>query len=742
MLHFSPEGAPRRSAAGRRTRGLAVRLGGALACAALVTSAWAQDAAVGLKGLLPAEAPESLLTTLGTLPETWAAWSESVTTELTKFYGETAADVAGQKAALERLKVKLGTIDKSLADPQYGSIRSQLRSLRGSLNRRIEVMEAVLDTLSADPAAKRAAAIDAARQQVVFGAESAESYLDVVQGGDAWKQYLRTSEIRDVAVRESDIGQLRQKLMPVLSKLRNVSHSADGAVREFASNAAFKTYLNELGNTVAVLHQAQAGVNMEEVRKQLKLLLEGLEKYEATGSSESAAQVRAAFDALRGQAADGGERLTGVLRTHYFNSNLQLAISEGFLNRVLSKTHIEEGGVRDFVLGADVYGCQITNTVTTFDLLPADNGAFFRIHLTGTVTTNTEGHKSNVIIYSNGNHSFVANKGVHFDGERFSTTPANMHVNASNEPVDASTRADNIPILGGFAKSIAMNAAIRKRPEAEAIAAQRVTSRVGPEFDNEVDSKFTELNSKLQSKLIDPLKSENLYPDYKNYRSTDTELDLNSRLMGEGELGGGVAPAESVHDGQMLLRLHESVINNFLDRLGVGGKTMTEDELRKLLEAKFSKLMNKEVSLPAAKEATGDDAAKQPKAFIFTAKDPLRVKAADGKIQLIIRAGFQRDEDKGGNIPPQIVTIPLTITVEGEEVVVTRGDVSVDAVDTPDNVAEQLARAGVIKKKIETSIQDKRDTRTLKLDKDDGATMNVNVVDIEALDGWISVRLQ
>ena len=754
MMEFSPEAAPMHLAARRRARGLAVRLGGVLTCAALVTGALAQEekkkedqaaapvAAVGLKGLLPAEAPEGLLNTIGTLPETWTPWGESVIAELTKFYGETADDLEGQKAALGRLKVKLETLDKSLTDPQYESMWSQLSSLHSSLNRRIEVIEAVLDTLTVDPATGRGAAVDAAKSQLTAGVETADSYLDTIQGGDAWKKYLETNAVRAAVAGDADAAKLVELLTPILDKAQAASKSENAVIRDFVAGGALKTYRHDLSHAVAVLQRSTAGVNLDEVRKNLKDLLEGLEQYEANTTTEAATKVRAAYDALRDLTADGGERLTGVLRRHYFNSNLQVAISEGFLNRVLAKTHIEEGGIQDFILGADVYGCQITSSIAKFDLQPAADGVYFRLNLTGTVSTNTESYKGSAIIFSNGSHNFTAFKDIRFDGEHFSTTPANMHVNASNEPFDASTPLDNFPIFGGVGKSIAMTAAMQKRPDAEAVAAQRVTSRVGPQFDNEVDDKFTELNGKLHSKVIDTLKAENLYPDYKTYRSTDTQLDIGSRLMGAQELGGGTLPVKAVAGDEMRVRLHETLINNFLDTLGIGGKTMTEQDLRKLLQDKFTKLLNQEITLPAAKEATGDDAAKQPKAFIFADKNPLHVKVADGKILLIIRAGFQRDEDKGGNIPPQIVTVPLSITVEGEEVVITRGDVLVDPLEAPENVAEQVARAGVIKNKIETSIQNKRDTRTLKVEKLEGDPINVNVTGIEALDGWISIHLQ
>ncbi|MDB5339046.1 MAG: hypothetical protein JWN70_4665, partial [Planctomycetaceae bacterium] len=407
MMQFSPEAAPFQSAARRRARGLAVRLGGVLTCAALVTGVLAQEEkkedkpaapanAVGLKGLLPAEAPEGLLNTIGTLPETWAPWGESVTGELTKFYGETAEDLEGQKAAIGRLKVKLETLDKALDDPQYESILPQLRGLRSSLNRRIEVIEAVLDTLTADPTTGRGAAVDAAKAQLTAGIETADSYLDTVQGGDAWKKYLHTSEVRAALASDADAAKLVETLTPVMDKTLAASKSEDAAIRDFVANGALKTYLHDLTHAVAVLKKATNGVNMDEVRKNLKDLLEGLEGYEANVTSDSAAKVRAAYDALRDLTADGGDRLTSVLRQHYFNSNLQLAVSEGFLNRVLSKTHLEEGGVEDFILGADVYGCQITSTVTKFDLLPAENGIFFRINLNGTVTTNTESYKGQV----------------------------------------------------------------------------------------------------------------------------------------------------------------------------------------------------------------------------------------------------------------------------------------------------------------------------------------------------------
>lgn len=750
MMHISPAGGLPRVASPRRGRGLAVRLGTALTCLALLTDAPVHSddtepaAAVptGLKGLLAEDAPPDILATLGTLPESWTTWKEGVDQALIKFYSETADDLAGQQAALTVLKVKLATVKTALDDNQYGAIRTQLISLRGGLTRRIDVLEAVLDTLSANPLSALAPALEKAKQDLLAATDVIDGYLDSVQGGADWKHYLRTKEIRAAAMGGTDPAAFLAQVGPVLNKLQDASKSDDPAIKNFSAAPALRTYRRDLDRAVGVLTRATGGSNNDEVRNQLKALLTGLEKYEAGSTTEAAVQVRLAYDALRRSTVDNGERLTAAMRQHYFNSNIQFAISEGFLNRVLAKTQTEEGGVRDFVLGADVYGSQVTTTSSTFDILPSENGAFIRINLTGTVSTNTEAYKSSVIIYSNGNNQFFGAKDIHFDGVTFSTQPASIQVSASSQPVGASTKLDRVPLLGKFARHLALDGAERNRPAAESIAAERVSSRVGPEFDNAVDSNFSELNGKLNEKVVAPLKSDNLYPDYKATRSTDSELELYSRLMANHELAGDIVPNEPVASGELALRVHESLINNVLDRLELAGKTMSEEEIRQLLEGKLSKLSKKDVTIAEPKPVPAPDADLHPQAFIFADKDPLRIKISDGKLTMIIRAGFLRDPAKGGNIPPQIITIPLTISVQGDDIILTRGEVTVDPVDPPAKITEQIARAGVIKSKLQTGFLESRQPRKITLNKDDAQPITIHVIEILGRDGWASIRFQ
>lgn len=594
----------------------------------LLWPAWSQEAGTqGLKGLLPEALPESYSNVLSNLPESWKEWGEGLAGDLGGFYAETPVDIAGQRAAIAKFRVKLNTLEKAVDDPQYATIVGTLRTLKGGLERRLAVWETALDLMEGNSAEAKAAAAK---------------------------------------------------------------------------------------------------------------LVKGAEQFEATSSKGGATLVREAFDELRKSAPEAAAKLEDLLRKNYFNYNLHAYVTEGFLNRAFMSQHTEQGGVVDFILGADVTGCQITNSTAGFDLQPMDNGVRFYITLQGNVTANTEGVTRQATVYTNSNHAFYATKEVTFDGENFSTQPAGINVYPNNQPQKAVTRASGIPIFGGLTETIAMNSAMSKRPQTEAIAVERVQSRLLPRFNSEVEEHFSKSGGDLKAKVKQPMEELGVYPDVRVFRSTDSSVEIHTRLMGAGELAANKPAVSNVPDGQMLVNVHESLVNGFLDRLQIAGKTMTEDELRVLLEEKFTKLFGRKIEIPAAKK--GEEDANAPKAMIFAEADPIRVRFSNGQATLILRAGFKRSE--GGDIPTQIVSVPLnaTLTAAGIEIA-RKGDVAVEPVQAPENVAEQIARAGVIKKKLQNAIEDKVHSPIIHIDRDeeDQPDAEVKVIGLDLQDGWLTV---
>lgn len=696
----------------------------------------------GLKGLVSADPPGELLDALDGFPESWTAWTDDTVKELNAFYREMPGEIEGQRTSLIGLKARLHTIDQALSDSRYEPIRGKLLDLRGAISKRIDLFQAVLDTLTDRHPKSDTSSI---RQQLLARLTSLEAFLDGAIGGGKWETYLLTNEVRGLLLQHNGAGNdqlpLLNELKTSLKRMRVAKSSRDPEIITFCGYETVKNFHHDLELAVAAIERETNGISWSDIRSEIKRLIGELENYEKSQLLNSAAQVRSAHDRLRELSPDAGGRLTWALRQHYFNSNFHASFTEGFLNRMMATSKVDAGEVRDFILGANVYGSQTTASNSFVDLLPANSGARFQIQLTGDVSNDTNAYASRAVIHTIGQHHFQGVKDVYFNGTTFSTAPAMVNVMASNTPVSASTRADRIPIFGGIARRIALREANRKTPESEAIAAERVDSRVSPRFDSEVDDAFAQLNAQLRDKMALPLQAEQLYPDYIAAMSTDTKVTVSSRLMADWKLGGGAPPIEENGSEDAQISFHETLLNNTLDQLPIAGKTMTEPEFEELVKQKIRKLFPRMKLLDQTRPKI-QAVAGEPERIIFADHDPLRVKFEDGKMFLMVRAGFEQKTESGENTPPQLVTIAWTMSLAGDEIVLTRGDVTVEPMTAGENIAQQLLTAGVIKSRLAKSFPNSSVApRTFSVDRPDKASLSLRVNGLTMQNGWLTVTL-
>jgi tetratricopeptide (TPR) repeat protein len=711
------------------SRGLwGVVLSGVLVSGSCWLSAADEAPSTGLRGILPAAIPSDLAATTETLPENWK--------ELTTLYVTDNVDVTGQRQAIAALRARKATLDKHSADPRYRAILPQLVSLSGSLKRRLDTAEAALDSIEAGPDLHQNQ-IAAAGQQVAEAARALESKLGTISTGPGWVRYLQAGQVRS-AVSANDADKTLSTLTAVQTRLKGKEELADARARDFLKTPPVAAYEQAIDAYLAAVAAPVATANNPELRKNLAELLSALEQYEDTHTSASSATVRKAYEAVRGTSPDGGAMITSALRNNYFNYNLRVIASEAFLSKIIGQSRDETGPVRDFILGADVYGMQTTHTVVSIDLIPSNRNAMFDLVAQGAIASNTQGVTGQATIFTNGNHYFTASKRIGFDGQRFWTQPARINVSANNTTTGAET---HIPFANWFARGIAVRKAEGMRGESEAIAASRVQDRVLPQFNSEVDKQFAPAgkNSQNLSRTRDALQELKLNPDAESWSSTDSELRHASRLMAPTELGGNEPnPALVLGRGATIL-LHESMINNATDRLELAGKTMSEDELQAKLEGNFSKLLGREVKFKKKEKAEQSEEDQGPKTFVFDKNDPIRVAVADGRLTVTLRTGFQQEGKE--DIPTQIVTLPVTFSVDVKNVVIEPGDVSIAAAEPAESAAKQLARAGVIKKKISSAFPRTEVDRVRYVTVEKKKVL-VAVTRIRALDGWLSITVE
>lgn len=713
-----------------------------------VTTAWGFEQAqgpAGLAGIFPETAPDDLRAdSWSHLDGNWAQWSEETAAAVEAFYAE-PGDVAAQRAHLDTLRSKLKTMTTALGDARYASLFDPLSSLSNRLRREIELAEAILHTLELDPQVARQEQQDRTRAALLASLDRLEQDLRTISGGTAWLAYVDAAEIRQ-QVAANDTAALNGTLSAVHARLAGRENLQDSAQKDFLERPAFLNLEARVADALRAATAADAPYDPTALRAELEKLVTNLSEYTYSSSNASAAAVREAFTALKTLSPDGGERISAAIRPHFVNYNMRALASEAFLNRFVADRRTETGPVRDYILGANVSGNQVTYTDVGLNLKPSNSTVRFDITLNGNVHSSTAGVTDQATIFTSGNHRFNAAKEINFDGDVFYTAPARISVAASNTTTGARTDYSKLPLLGGIADRIAVNEARERRGQSEAIAAGRVQSQVTPRFNSEVDAEFANASAEFHDRVIFRLRDMDLYPSARSFSSTEHELRASTRLMADGELAGS-APLTHVRPGNgVALQLHESLLNNSLDRMDVKGKTMSEEDFEMQLENHISAFLGREFhfeeDVQTPPPAEGDEEVDS-STFVFAENDPIRVKISDGILTLIIRTGLKRGEGEE-DIPTQEISVPLTFTIDGDAIVIESGTVGVAPLARPESLAKQLAYSGVMRNKIQHALPTRRAERRISVNRDEAGhpPVEVTVTEVTPLGGWLIIKAE
>lgn len=687
-----------------------------------------QASDVGLNGILPPEVPEGLtFDDFLDLHKNWDEWGEETATKVADLYeAEEPLDLAAQKALIADLRKQIDVMNKAAKDKDYQPIAGRLRNLASRLDRRLDGAEAILDVLGVDPQAAHNNAVAAAKNKVGSATSATKEYLVSKKAkGESWITFVRVNDLEEWG--QGD-GADASVLQSVSKRLAGKDMLSD-AQRKFLSREIFTDLEDAINDYLAVssMKAPKADANSAKLRNALRDLMAALEAYEVEGGKESAFSARDAYRAVLAAAPDGGDRISQFMRSHYFNYNFQLVTTEGFVNKLIKQERTDSGPVRDFILGARVSGTQTTNSNVTVDFKDGSNAAKINLKLSGVTRSRTRGVTSQATIFTSGYHQFWAHKPLTYDGKTLSAAQASIRVNASNTTTGAQT---GIPIFGN---SIAMSEARKKRGESEAIARSRVRDRVLPEFNREVDSMVKDANKDLESKFYTKLKDAGLYPSASIFRTNESFMRVSTRTATEDELAGGSPPSSSVPKNGISVQIHESLLNNAIDKMALRGEELTQKQVIEEFERSLGFLLGKELDL--SKRAEEEESDEAPIKYVFDKDDPIRFKIDDGELRMSIKAGFKQEGEE--DIPTQTITIPLSLSVEGKNVQLTRGNVQV--------AGEKLniARTAVIRKKLESAIKDRTIDGNIELpaNKDRKKEIVLSINSIDATDGWLTVTV-
>ncbi len=401
---------------------------------------------------------------------------------------------------------------------------------------------------------------------------------------------------------------------------------------------------------------------------------------------------------------------------------LHVVICEDFANPFVATQRTDQGPVQDCILGARIQGRQTTDVQTRINFVPSERMGLAQLELTGNTRNQTRAMTPQASIDSAGDSRFLVTKALEFNGETVATRTPAAYLNTSLQSVGARTTLTGIPLLGPLANAVALSQAEQKRPEAERIAAYKITEQVVPQFNGSVDAELVKLNQGLAS-LRSQLQSVNLLPESLFARSSEQAMSLSVRLTPEEQ----AAPAPFVTEQGLSIAIHESLLAGFVTRSRLGGLQIPDTELAKV-DAQLARLLGRPVD---------DDAVAPMPLFslVLAERNPLVVRFRDGRIEALLTTAIQ--PVAGPRISERVITVPLQITLGASSVRIAADAVQVDStVPGADATANELIRQGVAQQLKPIEIP-----RTYTLPLSEGRLMPISIAAVNAREGWLVIRL-
>ena len=442
------------------------------------------------------------------------------------------------------------------------------------------------------------------------------------------------------------------------------------ALRAFMNAVFFKNNPNS-----KAMYEAQIGN-----------LITALENYTDHANNDTAWQVGRIIGWLdrAGQASE----IQQQIRYHFYQPNIYVHVSQNLISAGELMEVDETEQLKMTVKGLDVVGEARLRGQISFQIAESQEKATLRVILDGTAISRNVAEKSGVTVVTRGKTTLQATKLVAFDGDGFTTEPAQAEATTKLE-------LDSIEGPSSTHESIAKTKFIKMRSQNEKDASAVAVESVTTKMDSQVLELLANVIDGYQDKVRNPLIRRGGFPVNVNSTSTQDYIRLNMLQTGRYQLASPTEPPALNKGTDVALRLHESFIRNFTEVV-LGGVELTDEKL-------VEHMTDLGAEVP---EELKTGKGKKLWAITFSSTQPISVSFRDNQLEIAIQGKQFRDGAKVINDRIRIAaTYNVLKTDEGMQLV-REGDVDVRFMGKTSLTVGQVAMKTVMSKKFNAFFKD------------------------------------
>jgi hypothetical protein len=381
--------------------------------------------------------------------------------------------------------------------------------------------------------------------------------------GQKWLSYLRWDTLQNALSAEG-----QPQIEPVVDAYRRLNRNVNGVeLPPFRRAAdALRRYLDLV--TFGQLENPQAAY-----ARQLDVLGKELNQYRERPTARLSQAIGTRLDFLAGL-GQSPELVTSV-RHELSRPNAFVSVSEELLNAAAGKPIDRSDPVTDVILGTQIRGTSHTTGSVSVRTVPADDRAMLELVTAGRSVSENVGRNGPAVIRSTGYTDYTANKTIELADDAFRAKPAQVSAHTNSDPHSVSKAGGGLGQR--FVSGIGWNRLRQSKSRADAIASDHAEERISRRINDEVNGKLSDARKRYQDEYRKPLARLGELPESVQFHTEEDRLMIEVTQASRSRLGAAGGPPEAPQDRDLVLRLHESAINNYAGAM-LGGATASETE--------------------------------------------------------------------------------------------------------------------------------------------------------------------
>ncbi|MEN6404852.1 MAG: hypothetical protein ABFC77_00120 [Thermoguttaceae bacterium] len=553
--------------------------------------------------------PEVLLESLKTLAaaKSTEPWAGDVVREIRALGAAMPKDAGRARAILDRI-AELNRRAPQLAATVAERDRALARKMKKAnfaLSRRLDVWRAVVELAASRSNGNAMPETDPHRLAMCVA--DVDALIGDSAEGRAWRQYLLVDVLRQSAqqpaIEDRATRQLAQEVLGRIAETPLTPYQ-----RKFVSSGPVAALQAELRRWAA------EPVSVARV-------LRDLETFERTSLPSDARRLAADLQSLGVSTSDERRQLAERLDDDYRNANVRIALSEELLNKLIPERNLEYAQVNDSVLGRPVHGESLMATEVALRMQPNPSRVRLVLEVAGEIASETTADAGPAQLHNDSESYYVARKPLEIDMDGIRTWPVEVDVENQTRLTGVETSLDGIPLISGMARVVAKSQSEQSKSAASEEVKQKVAAQARQRVEDEVRQGLNEVVEKMNQRVFGPLNSLSLDPQMIEAVTTERRTTMRLRLAGEDQLGSHTPRPQAPGDSLASAQIHESALNNGIQRLQLEGRTFTLPELSEHVAARLGRQKAWEIN-PECEDVR----------ITFADKDAVVVRCQEGRI--------------------------------------------------------------------------------------------------------------